>query len=98
MASLVTREKPSDWDELTGKRPDIFVKGQATEEEQKLVDRMKEIVGEEVLCASPLKDQEENVSSDKFLRFLRGYEGDVEASATAITSHILGQHCAFDFV
>ena len=83
MASLVTREKPSDWDELTGKRPDIFVKGQATEEEQKLVDRMKEIIGEEVLCASPLKDQEENVSCDKFLRFLRGYEGDVEASANA---------------
>ena len=86
MAALVGQEKPSDWDELTGKRPDIFLKGQATEEEKKQIARMKEVIGEEVLSASPLKDQEENVSDDKFLRFLRGYDGDVEASAEAYTA------------
>ena len=41
MAALVGQEKPSDWDELTGKRPDIFLKGQATEEEKKFYEECK---------------------------------------------------------
>ena len=41
-----------------------------------------------VLENSPLKDQEENVSEDKLLRFLRGYKDEPQLAADAYLSYI----------
>ena len=83
MTNLATGKKPSDWDELTGERPDIYLRGSASPEEQQKIEEMKKKIGADVLESEPLKNQEENIADDKFLRFLRGYESDVDKAVPA---------------
>ena len=92
MASLVssarpkqTKEEKEEWDRLKSKTTysDIFVKTHATEEEIQKIGEMRERIGSDVLNNPPLSLQEENISDDKMIRFLRGYNNNVDEAVEA---------------
>ena len=83
--SKQTKEEKEEWNKLRSKKSysDIFVKTNATEEEVKKIAQMRERIGSDVLENPPLSLQEENVSDDKMIRFLRGYKNSVDEAVEA---------------
>ena len=86
--SKQTKEEKEEWNKLRSKKSysDIFVKTHATEEEVKKIAQMRERIGSDVLENPPLSLQEENVSDDKMIRFLRGYNNSVDEAVEAFNS------------
>mmetsp|Transcript_20417 Transcript_20417/g.34398 ORF Transcript_20417/g.34398 Transcript_20417/m.34398 type:complete len:410 (+) Transcript_20417:201-1430(+) len=81
-------EVSEDWGELSTVKSNIFVKDFANAHELNLINDMKVIIGIDVLQKPPLCDQQENIDDNKFLRFLRGYEGDPIKAAAAYKEYL----------
>jgi hypothetical protein len=85
-----TKEEKEEWDRLRNKTSysEIFVKSHATEEEIQKIQEMRQRIGDDILKNPPLSLQEENVSDDKMIRFLRGYNNNVDEAVEAFNKMV----------